>query len=111
MGGTLLVSYVMKSEELKNSEEFLQRSLMSPKQLLDFDRNGDGEINKYEYLRHSLLQCRFVTEDKIDLIMSKFNDLDTDKSGSISISDFKKLSDIPSKTPNKSDDTGIAIAE
>ena len=53
--------------------------------MLSFDTNGDGSVDKYEYLVRMLLMCKFVEEDKIDLIMSKFYNLDGDKSGSISV--------------------------
>jgi len=84
----IVVGYFLQREELLNSQEFLNNSLVTPEQILDFDMDGDGEISKYEYLVKSLLQCQFVREDKIDLIMAKFHDIDTDKSGQISLDDF-----------------------
>jgi len=84
----IVVGYFLQREELLNSQEFLNNSLVTPEQILDFDMDGDGEISKYEYLVKSLLQCKFIREDKIDLIMAKFHDIDTDKSGQISLDDF-----------------------
>merc|ERR1712048_617992 len=79
-----------KREVLLKSEDFLNNSLVTPTQLFEFDLNGDGEITKYEYLVKSLLACEFVTADKIDLIMTKFHDIDKSKDGEISIEDFKQ---------------------
>lgn len=86
----IVVGYFLQREELLNSQEFLNNSLVTAEQILDFDMDGDGEISKYEYLVKSLLQCKFVREDKIDLIMAKFYDIDTDKSGQISLEDFQQ---------------------
>jgi len=86
----ILVNHFIKERELKFSHKFLNSSLVSPKQLLQFDSNGDGSIDKYEYLVRSLVSCHFVTEDKIDLIMAKFYNLDADKSGTIDIEDFRQ---------------------
>jgi len=90
----IVVGYFLQREELLNSQEFLNNSLVTPEQILDFDMDGDGEISKYEYLVKSLLQCKFVREDKIDLIMAKFYDIDTDKSGQISLEDFQHYASI-----------------
>jgi len=89
----ILVDYFMKERQLKASHDVLNNSLMSPGQLLQFDTNGDGSVDKYEYLVRMLLMCKFVEEDKIDLIMSKFYNLDGDKSGSISVEDFRIYSE------------------
>lgn len=85
---SIVIDFYLRRQELINSTAFLNDSLVTPEQLLDFDMNGDQEITKYEYLVKSLLACKFVCEDKIDLIMEKFMDIDTDKSGSITVDDF-----------------------
>jgi len=86
----ILVDHFIKERELKFSHKFLNNSLVTPKQLLQFDTNGDGSVDRYEYLVRSLVACRFVEEDKIDLIMTKFYNIDSDKSGTISLEDFKE---------------------
>merc|ERR1719499_2014875 len=77
----IVIGYMIKRQELLDSHKFLNESLVTPEQILDFDMDGDGEISKYEYLVRALITCKFVDGDKIDLIMAKFYDIDNDKSG------------------------------
>jgi len=84
----IVVGYFMTRKELIESEDFLKNSLLTPAQIEDFDADGNGEVDKFEFLQKSLIACKFVDIDKIDLIMAKFNDLDVDKSGTITMSDF-----------------------
>ena len=57
--------------------------IFSEAQLLEFDKDADGEIDKYEWLSKILIEIGAVDSDTIDEIMQKFHEIDTDKSGEI----------------------------
>jgi len=102
----IMVEYVIKRQELANANDFLENSLTSPKQLMLFDQDGDKIVSKYEYVTKSLVACKFVSQDKIDLIMQKFYEIDTDNSGEIDVADFKKYAE-STKAAEKSTPDGI----
>jgi len=111
----IMVEYVIKRQELANATDFLENSLTSPKQLMLFDADGDKTVSKYEYVTKSLVTCKFVTQDKIDLIMQKFYEIDTDNSGEIDVSDFIKYAETKmsrTDTPDGiTDDGAINVVE
>jgi len=83
------IQYIIKSDGLRYREQFLARSVLTPQQRLHFDRHGTGLLSKYEYLRQAIEMMNMVGEEEIDLIMSKFNDIDLSKTGVISVYDLR----------------------
>ena len=69
----------------------MRRALISEAQLLEFDVNADGKIDKYEFLSKMLVETQEVEQSKIDEIMRKFEMLDVDKSGEITTDELREI--------------------
>jgi hypothetical protein len=49
------------------------------------DKNGDGEISCPEYTLYMLQQMRLVEPDVVKQLQDQFRQLDTDKSGTLTL--------------------------
>ena len=74
-----------RQEKLRN--EILQRKLDS-NTLRNWDVDGDGTIDRYEYLKARLLQLDVCTQFEIQNIMESFMIHDKDGSGTVNIKDI-----------------------
>lgn len=50
--------------------KFLNNSLISETQILEFDADGDGGVDQYEYLSRSLVLCKMAEQQEIDFIVT-----------------------------------------
>lgn len=80
----------------------MRRALISEAQLLEFDVDGDGKIDKYEFLSKMLVETQEVEQSKIDEIMNKFRALDINGDGEISTKELRALEDTANASSNKS---------
>lgn len=96
-----IIGYVQKRAFLKVASDHLNNGLVSERQFHEYDQNGNGEIDRFEYVTASLVMCNFCDAQVIDFIMVKFNEVDRDGSGEIDLDDFRarnsKVS--PNQTP------------
>ena len=77
-------------EKEKKKQRKMMRALLSANAMQEFDEDGSGDIDRYEFLKTMLLIRGDVEKSRIDRIMKKFNEIDTDGSGEIDFEDFKK---------------------
>lgn len=86
--GALVVDKVMEDAHQAKMEKILNQTLTSLDELEVFDSDGDGQIDKYEFLVKMLVMTHECTQDTIDHIMGRFAKIDTDGSGTIDGDDF-----------------------
>lgn len=104
-GVTLVVTFaaaIFERMEVKNRDKFkdqvMSRALISEAQLYEFDIDGDGKIDKYEFLSKMLVETQEVDEGKIKEIMAKFELLDEDGSGEITVEELRAIETAKSPT-------------
>ena len=66
----------------------MERALLSNNAMTEFDEDGSGDIDKYEFLKTMLIIRGEVKESAIRRIMRRFDELDEDGSGEIDFADF-----------------------
>jgi hypothetical protein len=59
--------------------------------LAEMDADGDNSVDKCEFLRFELIRTGLCEKEDIDAIISRFNKLDVDRSGTIDIEDLKAI--------------------
>lgn len=59
----------------------------------DFDKDGDGSIDMYEFVTKMLQKLRKVDQRTLELLEARFKELDVDGSGTLDIKDFQKAVD------------------
>eukprot|EP01084_Bolivina_argentea_P292798 503473_1 len=89
--GTAIFEKLDESRQKKFKEQVMKRALISEAQLLEFDVDGDGKIDKYEFLSKMLVETQEVEQSKIDEIMVKFKMLDADNSGTITTDELREI--------------------
>ena len=80
-----------QNRQKKFKEQVMRRALISEAQLLEFDVDKNGKIDKYEFLSKMLVETQEVEQKKIDEIMRKFRLLDTDESGAITTEELREI--------------------
>ncbi|ETO24181.1 VIC family transporter: calcium-activated outward-rectifying potassium ion channel [Reticulomyxa filosa] len=68
----------------------LERKLASVDEITEFDEDGSGDIDKYEFLKTMLINLGDVEKSTIDRIMKRFDEIDKDGSGLIDTNDFRE---------------------
>merc|ERR1711881_295828 len=105
--GALVVDSVMEAAHKEKMEKILGQTLTSLDELSVFDSDGDGKIDKYEFLMKMLVMTHECSQDTIDRIMGRFNQIDKDGDGDIDADDFlnmlKKKVDVLSPRGNDED--------
>jgi len=76
------------SNEEKQKEDLLRKALTDEAQLMEFDQDNDGTIDRYEFLSKMLVELKECDLDRIEEIMAKFAEIDTDGSGTITIDEL-----------------------
>merc|ERR1712113_1243715 len=61
---------------------------LSHERVASMDQDGDGKIEKWEFLRDGLIQGRVCNKEQVDSILKSFDELDVDKSGSLTHEDL-----------------------
>eukprot|EP01084_Bolivina_argentea_P267035 453160_1 len=89
--GTAVFERVDENRQRKFKESVMRRALISEAQLLEFDADGDGKIDKFEFLSKMLVETQEVEQSKIDEIMTKFRMLDADGSGEITVAELRQI--------------------
>ena len=56
--------------------------------VLHIDSDGDGEVNKFEFLSHMLVSMGKVRRDDINEICRRFDEMDTSGDGLLTAEDF-----------------------
>jgi len=64
-------------------QELLRKALIDEAQLMEFDQDGDGTIDRYEFLSKMLVELKECDLERIEEIMMKFKEIDVDGSGTI----------------------------
>ena len=59
------------------------------KEVLGLDEDGDGEVDKYEYLSHMVVMLGKLHKQEVDEIMARFKELDVTGDGKLSRRDFE----------------------
>eukprot|EP00485_Elphidium_margaritaceum_P011876 CAMPEP_0202703552 /NCGR_PEP_ID=MMETSP1385-20130828/16385_1 /ASSEMBLY_ACC=CAM_ASM_000861 /TAXON_ID=933848 /ORGANISM="Elphidium margaritaceum" /LENGTH=593 /DNA_ID=CAMNT_0049361427 /DNA_START=22 /DNA_END=1803 /DNA_ORIENTATION=- len=89
--GAAIFERIDADRQEKFKQQVMRRALISEAQLLEFDLNRDGKIDKYEFLSKMLVETQEVEQAKIDEIMRKFEMLDIDKSGTITTEELEQM--------------------
>ena len=55
---------------------------------MSYDFDGDGQVDKYEYLSHMVVLLGKMQRHEVDQIMNRFKELDISGDGKISQEDF-----------------------
>ena len=85
---SMVTDYVMKKHRSKQVEMIMKHTLVTKNDLARFDCDGNGKIDRFEFLSKMLILTDEVSQNTIEKIMIKFNELDTDKNGFIDADDF-----------------------
>lgn len=83
-----IMEYLLAKRHQKMMDKIMNNALVTKEQIHEFDADGSGNIDKFEYLSKMLILTNEVEADVIYKIMERFNEIDKDKSGIISIEDF-----------------------
>ena len=59
--------------------------------LAEMDEDGDGEVNRGEFLAKMLVKLGKCAQDDVDEIMAQFNVLDVDRSGTLDAKDIANM--------------------
>jgi hypothetical protein len=86
---SILAGFIVEDQQDKLRYEILNRRLDS-NTLINWDKDGDGNITECEYLQARLKQLEICTEHEIELIMSSFRKHDSDGTGSVNFQDIVK---------------------
>lgn len=89
----------------KQKTEFMRTSLSSDL-LKDLDQDGQSGVDRCEFLCAMLLQLGKCSEEDLLFILSKFEELDVDSSGSLTKDDLKLLRQRKMKTKMLSSNLG-----
>ena len=104
-----IMEYLLAKRHQKMMEKIMNNSLVTREQIEDFDADGSGNIDKFEYLSKMLILTNEVEADVIYKIMQRFNEIDTDKSGIITIQDFEMKRNSSSMTRNSSSNEMVDV--
>ena len=85
--GSIFEIVGMKREQ-EQKKRSMERALLSANAMQEFDEDGSGDIDQYEFLKTMLLIRGEVQESTIRRIMKRFDELDEDGSGEIDFADF-----------------------
>lgn len=96
--GALVVDTVMEAAHMEKMEKILGQTLTSIDEIAVFDADGDGKIDKYEFLSKLLVMTHECSGDTIDRIMGRFYKIDVDGDGTIDGNDFLQM--LKSKVAN-----------
>lgn len=89
--GTTVFEYIEDKKAEAFREQMIAGALINEAQLLEFDTDGDGSIDKYEFLSKMVVMTGECEQEKIDEIMAKFDELDEDGGGTISVEELRKF--------------------
>ena len=79
---------IATKREQEQKKRTMTRALLSSNAMQEFDEDGSGDIDKYEFLKTMLIIRGEVGEGTIRRIMRRFEELDEDGSGEIDFADF-----------------------
>ena len=86
-----VMDYMVGMRHLEQVHMISENCLISPEQIADFDDDSDGNIDKFEYLTKMLVITNEISQEKIDSIMQKFDEIDIDHDGVICVKDLVQL--------------------
>lgn len=89
--GSAIFEKMGEIQDQKFKDQVLRRALISEAQLLEFDVDGNGKIDKFEFLSKMLIETQEIDQSKIDQIMKTFDMLDADGSGEITTDELKEI--------------------
>jgi len=91
VGGAIgnLGSMKLELKFLQERSQMMKRSL-STKMIADLDRDGNG-VERWEFLCAMLVQLGKVTEEDLQPLLDKFDELDVDGSGKLTHEDLQAL--------------------
>jgi hypothetical protein len=87
---TVLIEFIGERAKQRIVDQVFSKKL-SIATLHEMDLNSDGVATREEFLRYMLIQAQLVDEEKIDMIMERFNQLDATGDGKLEIKDIKDL--------------------
>lgn len=87
--GSILFDGLIDQKQTIIYEKIFEESLMHKEQLEEMDMDGKGKVNKFEFMRHLLIQIGKARDDDFVGIQSRFRQMDANDSGTISKEDFE----------------------
>ena len=67
---------------------FAETTKLRLREFMELDENGDGTIEKHEWLSNMLVAMHECDPQSIQLIMRKFREMDTDRDGRLDVAQF-----------------------
>lgn len=104
-----IMEYLLAKRHQKMMNKIMNNSLVTREQIGEFDADGSGNIDKFEYLSKMLILTNEVEAEVIYKIMQRFNDIDQDKDGNISLEDFGLRQHSNSMTRNSSSNDMVDV--
>jgi len=99
--GTVLFDGIVDQQQEKIYEKIGDESLMHMEQMDEMDIDRTGKVNKFEFMRHLLIQMGKAREADFVGIEGRFRQMDADGTGTISKEDFRLLAEKESRTENE----------
>ena len=97
IGGYVIVASSIREISqlyLKLKEREAEMRILNQKvgsEVLGLDADGDGEVDKFEYLSHMIVVLGKMQRHEVMEIMTRFKELDVTGDGKISSADFENL--------------------
>jgi len=91
--GTLLFDGIVDQQQEKIYNKIGDETLMHMEQLEEMDIDKTGRVNKFEFMRHLLIQMGKAREADFVGIEGRFREMDADDTGTISKEDFALLAE------------------
>lgn len=89
--GSVVIDGYMDRLAAQKASNLMANSLCSIEELQQFDESGDGKVDKFEWLKVMLPKLQYCTSEQIDSVMRRFNEIDEDNSGEITVEDFRLM--------------------
>ena len=84
-----IMEYLLAKRHEAMISKIMNNTLITQEQIDEFDVDKSGNIDRFEYLSKMLILTNEVQPDVIYKIMQKFNEIDKDNNGNISLGDFE----------------------
>lgn len=83
------MEYLLAKRHEKMISKIMSNTLITEEQIKEFDADHSGQIDKFEYLSKMLVLTNEVQQHVILNIMKRFDELDLNGDGNISVEDMK----------------------
>jgi len=86
-----IMEYLLAKRHEQMIEKIMRNTLITEEHIAEFDADGSGNIDKFEYLSKMLVLTNEVEKSVICNIMRRFNQIDKNGDGCISVEDLEIL--------------------